>query len=45
MQETKKVEKRSYSKPNLHLLGDMVKMTLPGGSKGAEGGSGKGRNT
>lgn len=42
MKKTKKDNKKPYNKPTVDLLGDMVKITLPGGSKGAEGNSGKG---
>jgi len=33
--------KKIYNSPKLEKLGDMVKITLPGGSGAAEGGSGK----
>ena len=35
--------KRSYHQPELMILGRLVSDTLPGGSKNAEGNSGKGR--
>ena len=35
-------QKKPYHKPLLVKLGDLVTDTLPGGSKGTEGGSGKG---
>ena len=41
----KKVDssQRPYQKPELIILGRLVSDTLPGGSKNAEGNSGKGR--
>lgn len=42
MKEEKKLEKKVYQQPKIKNLGNMVQVTLPGGSKGAEGGSGKG---
>ena len=36
--------RKPYKPPKLQDLGDLVQVTLPGGSKGAEGGSGKGRS-
>lgn len=37
--------RKPYKQPTLQDLGNLVQVTLPGGSKGAEGGSGKGRRT
>ena len=34
--------KKKYKKPEFEKLGDIVRDTLPGGSKGTEGASGKG---
>ena len=45
MKKKENESKKLYTKPKLIKLGNMVKTTLPGGSKGAEGGSGKGHNT
>jgi len=34
--------KKQYVKPELKVLGNMIRITLSGGSQGAEGSSGKG---
>ena len=38
-------KKKVYHPPRLKRLGDLVRDTLPGGSKGSEGASGKGRSS
>ncbi len=43
MKKKNGTKKKKYLKPQLRELGDMIKVTLPGGSKSTEGNSGKGR--
>ena len=44
-QEKLKHQRKTYKRPKLEKLGGLISDTLPGGSKGAEGNSGKGFGT
>ena len=44
-QEKLEHQRKPYQRPKLKKLGGLISDTLPGGSKGAEGNSGKGFRT
>ena len=44
-QEKLEHQRKPYQRPKLEKLGGLISDTLPGGSKGAEGNSGKGFGT